>query len=108
MEARSLKKVAVVLLSWNGRHHLETCLSALAAQKDPGVEWEIVVLDNGSTDGTADWMRKTWPRVRLIASPVNLGFCAGNNRLAAEASDPTPWTCSTTTRARSPAGSRPR
>jgi GT2 family glycosyltransferase len=82
-----LKKVAVALLSWNGRHHLETCLSALAAQKDPGVEWEIVVLDNGSTDGTADWLKKTWPRVRLIASPVNLGFCAGNNRLAAEASD---------------------
>jgi GT2 family glycosyltransferase len=82
-----LKKVAIVLLSWNGRQHLETCLPALAAQKDPGVEWEIVVLDNGSTDGTADWLRKTWPKVRLIASPVNLGFCAGNNRLAAEASD---------------------
>ncbi|HVG07704.1 MAG TPA: glycosyltransferase family 2 protein [Thermoanaerobaculia bacterium] len=82
-----MKKVAIVLLSWNGRQHLETCLPALAAQKDPGVEWEIVVLDNGSTDGTADWLRKTWPKVRLIASPVNLGFCAGNNRLAAEASD---------------------
>ncbi|MFL6289672.1 MAG: glycosyltransferase family 2 protein [Thermoanaerobaculia bacterium] len=82
-----MKKVTVALLSWNGRHHLETCLSALAAQKDPGVEWEIVVLDNGSTDGTADWLRKAWPRVRLIASPVNLGFCAGNNRLAAEAAD---------------------
>ncbi|HWM95101.1 MAG TPA: glycosyltransferase family 2 protein [Thermoanaerobaculia bacterium] len=82
-----MKKIAVALLSWNGRHHLETCLPALAAQKDPGVEWEILVLDNGSTDGTADWLRKTWPKVRLIASPVNLGFCAGNNRLAAEASD---------------------
>ncbi len=82
-----MKKVAVALLSWNGRQHLEACLSALAAQEDPGVEWEIVVLDNGSTDGTVDWLRKTWPKVRLIASPVNLGFCAGNNRLAAEASD---------------------
>lgn len=82
-----MKKVVVALLSWNGRHHLETCLSALAAQQDPGVGWEIAVLDNGSTDGTADWLRTTWPDVRLIASPVNLGFCAGNNRLAAEASD---------------------
>ncbi|MFL6202069.1 MAG: glycosyltransferase family 2 protein [Thermoanaerobaculia bacterium] len=82
-----MKKVTVALLSWNGRHHLETCLSALAAQRDPGVDWEIAVLDNGSTDGTADWLRKAWPRVRLIASPVNLGFCAGNNRLAAEAAD---------------------
>ena len=85
-----MKKVAVVLLSWNGRHHLEICLPALASQKDPGVEWEIVVLDNGSTDGTADWLRRYssgGPKVRLIASPVNLGFCAGNNRLAAETSD---------------------
>lgn len=84
---KPMKKVAVALLSWNGRHHLETCLPALAAQQDPGVEWEVLVLDNGSTDGTADWLRKTWPAIRLIASPVNLGFCAGNNRLAAEASD---------------------
>lgn len=84
---KPLKKIAVVILSWNGRHHLETCLAALASQRDPGVAWEILVLDNGSTDGTADWLRKQWPKVRLIASPVNLGFCGGNNRLAAEAAD---------------------
>jgi GT2 family glycosyltransferase len=83
-----LKKVAVAILSWNGRHHLETCLAALVAQRDPGVDWEILVLDNGSTDGTADWLRKASPpRVRLIASDVNLGFCAGNNRLVREAED---------------------
>ena len=85
-------KVSVALLSWNARKHLETCLEALAEQDDPGVDWEILVLDNGSTDGTADWLRaEILPhrsrhfRVRLIASPVNLGFCAGNNRLVAEA-----------------------
>jgi GT2 family glycosyltransferase len=82
-----LKKVAVAILSWNGRHHLEDCLPALAVQEDPGVEWEVLVLDNGSTDGTADWLRETWPRVRLLTSDVNLGFCGGNNRLAAEAED---------------------
>lgn len=85
----ALRKVSVALLSWNGWRHLETCLEALAAQRDPGVDWEILVLDNGSTDGTADWMQREilprHPRVRLIASPVNLGFCAGNNRLVAEA-----------------------
>jgi GT2 family glycosyltransferase len=83
-----LRKVTVAILSWNGRQHLETCLTALAAQQDPGVDWEILVLDNGSTDGTAAWMRERWGsdrRVRLVASPINLGFCAGNNRLVAEA-----------------------
>ncbi|MES1245857.1 MAG: glycosyltransferase family 2 protein [Acidobacteriota bacterium] len=84
----SIEKVAVAILSWNGRHHLEICLAALAAQRDPGVEWEILVLDNGSTDGTSDWLRKmSPPRVRLIRSDVNLGFCAGNNRLARESPD---------------------
>jgi GT2 family glycosyltransferase len=82
-----LRKVAVAILSWNGRHHLETCLEALAAQQDPGVEWEVLVLDNGSTDGTGAWMRERWGRdrrLRLSESPLNLGFCAGNNRLIAE------------------------
>src|SRR5947199_119575 len=71
----------------------ETGLEALAAQHDPGVEWEIQVLDNGSTDGTIPWMRERWGRdirghrVRLLESPVNLGFCGGNNRLVA-AADP--------------------
>jgi GT2 family glycosyltransferase len=88
LSAPRLRKVTVAILSWNGRQHLETCLAALAAQQDPGVPWEILVLDNGSTDGTAAWMRERWGsdrRVRLLESPVNLGFCAGNNRLAAEA-----------------------
>jgi GT2 family glycosyltransferase len=81
-------RVSVAILSWNGRQHLETCLEALAGQDDPGAEWEILVLDNGSTDGTAAWLRGCagrWPRVRCIESAVNLGFCAGNNRLVAAA-----------------------
>jgi GT2 family glycosyltransferase len=84
----AIRKVTVVILSWNGRQHLETCLTALAAQQDPGVNWEILVLDNGSTDGTAAWMRERWGRdrrVRLVESAVNHGFCGGNNRLVAEA-----------------------
>ncbi len=159
----ALRRVSVAILSWNGRKHLETCLRALAAQDDPGVEWDVLVLDNGSTDGTGDWLRSRFPRgriempdrvpgavpptpevpsgapqpsarssfampplsrpasssppapslppgtaspppapslppgtaspsppsaflVRWIESPVNLGFCAGNNRLVEAAS----------------------
>jgi GT2 family glycosyltransferase len=84
----ALRKVAVAVLSWNGKHHLETCLEALASQLDPGVDWDVLVLDNGSTDGTVAWMRERYGgdrRVRLIESPVNLGFCGGNNALVAAA-----------------------
>jgi GT2 family glycosyltransferase len=90
-------QVSVAILSWNGRRHLETCLEALSLQHDPGVAWEVLVLDNGSTDGTGTWLRARYPegrlapppaspRLRVIESPVNLGFCAGNNRLVAAAS----------------------
>jgi GT2 family glycosyltransferase len=89
------RRVSVALLSWNGRQHLETCLRALAGQRDPGVPWEVLVLDNGSTAGTVEWLRREYAEglrgrqggvpLRCIASPVNLGFCAGNNRLVAEA-----------------------
>lgn len=91
-------QVSVAVLSWNGRNHLETCLEALSLQHDPGVDWEVLVLDNGSTDGTGAWLRARYPegrlvssppaspRLRVLTSPANLGFCAGNNRLVAAAS----------------------
>jgi GT2 family glycosyltransferase len=78
----SRPRLSVLVLSWNGRAHLEPCLEALAAQRDPGVPWELLLLDNGSSDGTGEWVRARHPNVRLVESPVNLGFCAGNNRLA--------------------------
>ncbi len=80
-----LRKVSVAVLSWNGRHHLEHCLPALRRQLPPGCEWEVLLLDNGSTDDTGPWVSRHHPEVRIISSPVNLGFCAGNNRLVAEA-----------------------
>jgi GT2 family glycosyltransferase len=87
-------RVAVLVPSWNGRVHLETCLAALAEQDDPGVPWETWVLDNGSSDGSADWLRREWlprerPRVRLVESAQNLGFASGIDRLveAAEGAD---------------------
>ena len=85
-------RVAVLIPSWNGRAHLETCLAALAEQHDPGVPWEVRVLDNGSSDGTAEWLRREWlprdrPRVHLVGSERNLGFAAGVNRLVESAAD---------------------
>lgn len=76
-----IRKVSVAVLSWNGRQHLEVCLPALRAQQDPGVAWEVLVLDNGSEDDTRAWVSRQHPEVRLITSPHNLGFCAGNHRL---------------------------
>lgn len=82
----ALTRLSVLIASWNGRHHLEHCLPALeAARRAAGAEVEVVVLDNGSSDGSVEWLAAEAPWVRTLASPVNLGFAAGNNRLAREA-----------------------
>jgi GT2 family glycosyltransferase len=79
-------QISVAVLSWNGREHLEVCLPALRGQLDPGVRWEALVLDNGSSDGTAAWIAEAHPWVRVERSEANVGFCAGYNRLAGAAS----------------------
>lgn len=74
----SLPSVSIVVLNWNGRQYLKDCLEALRAQTYGG-PFEIVVMDNGSTDGSAEFVREHFPDVRLLVSPHNLGFSGGNN-----------------------------
>ena len=76
----SARSVAVIVASWNGRHLFADCLDALLAQDAPGWTVEIVVVDNGSTDGTVRFLAGTYPAVRVIALPSNLGFGAAVNR----------------------------
>jgi GT2 family glycosyltransferase len=78
-----VRSLTVAIPSWNGKQHLATCLPALAAQRAPGVPWRVVVLDNGSSDGSVAWLRAAHPGVEVIESPSNLGFCVAMNRLVA-------------------------
>ncbi|HVN77231.1 MAG TPA: glycosyltransferase [Thermoanaerobaculaceae bacterium] len=75
--------VTVVVVNFNGRHHLERCLPALFATA--GVEFEVVVADNGSTDGSAELIARRWPEAKVLAIGRNVGFGAANNRAAAAA-----------------------
>ncbi len=69
--------VSVIIPTWQGRHLLETCLSALAQSQ---VEAAVVVVDNGSTDGSVEWLQAAYPAVRLIRNPRNLGFAVAVNQ----------------------------
>ena len=72
-----MARVSVVIPTWNGLRHLEQCLPALMAQRD--VDFEVVVVDNGSRDGTAEFLSRSYPAVRVIRNRRNLGFAAANN-----------------------------
>jgi GT2 family glycosyltransferase len=73
----SAARVTVVIPSWNGRKLLEPCLRALQAQTLGPLE--VTVVDNGSADGTVDWLRAEHPRVRVVIFPDNRGFAAAVN-----------------------------
>lgn len=70
--------VSVVIVNWNTRDLLHQTLTTLH-RETTNTRFETIVVDNGSTDGSADLVCREWPQVQLIASPTNLGFAAGNN-----------------------------
>jgi GT2 family glycosyltransferase len=74
---------SVIVINWNGRQYLEPCLEALAAQR--GVEFETLLVDNGSSDGSPAFVRERFPAVRVVALDGNRGFAGGNNAGAREA-----------------------
>jgi hypothetical protein len=66
------------VLTYDGRELLEVVLPSLAAQTRPAEE--TIVVDNGSSDGTAEWLREEWPAVKVVAIPQNVGVAAALNR----------------------------
>jgi hypothetical protein len=71
-------ELSVVIVTYNARSLIADCLDSLYAECD-GIVVEVFVVDCASHDGTADFVRATYPGVRVVASASNLGFSAGNN-----------------------------
>ena len=75
--------VSVIIVNWNGIQWLDRCLDALRRQGVPSCE--LIVVDNASSDGSANLVRSSHPDVRLIELDRNRGFAGGNNAGAASA-----------------------
>jgi GT2 family glycosyltransferase len=70
-------KVVIVVLNWNGKHTTVECLESLL---EVGYSnYEILLVDNGSTDGSQECFRARYPEITLLDNRVNLGFAGGNN-----------------------------
>jgi len=71
----SLPKVAIVILNWNGQNYLSKFLPSVLATAYENKE--VIVADNGSTDGSVSFLEKQFPQVKLIRFNENKGFAKG-------------------------------
>ncbi|MBL8901317.1 MAG: glycosyltransferase [Planctomycetes bacterium] len=73
------RSVSIVTVTFNGKHFLEKLLPSLLAEvaRTPG-EHEVIVVENGSTDGSVEYVRQNYPTVKLVALPENRFFVRGN------------------------------
>lgn len=71
--------LSIIIVNWNGRDLLRKCLDAVR-ETTRKTQYEIVVVDNNSSDGSQDMMRQEYPDVRLIANTENVGFARANNQ----------------------------
>lgn len=69
--------ISIVIVNWNGLRLLERCLFYLFPTLTP--DDQVIVVDNGSHDGSVQWLRSTYPTVEVVALPTNMGFAGGNN-----------------------------
>ncbi|MGA3086476.1 MAG: glycosyltransferase family 2 protein [Thermodesulfobacteriota bacterium] len=77
IESAKTPQVSVIIVNWNGRKVLNRCLTALAAQNYK--DFEVIVIDNGSSDGSVDGLEDCWPGTRVMRLKENRGFAAANN-----------------------------
>ncbi len=78
-----MKPVAVIILNWNGEKLLREFLPSVVANTDPDIA-DVIVADNGSTDGSRELLSRDFPQVRLLAFDENLGYAGGYNRALRE------------------------
>ncbi|WP_348305417.1 glycosyltransferase family 2 protein [Methanothrix sp.] len=69
--------ISVIVLNYNGKGFLDGCLTSLASQTYS--DFEVIVVDNGSRDGSPDYLEENYPWVRLAKNDENLGFAGGTN-----------------------------
>jgi len=73
--------ISVIIVSWNAAKHLRNCLESIReeARRHPGLAAEVIVIDNASSDGSAEIAATEFPEFTLVRNDRNLGFAQANN-----------------------------
>ena len=72
-----MPKIAIVILNWNGLHYLQQFLPSVLASTYKN--YEVIVADNASSDGSVSFLKENYPQVRIILLKQNFGFAKGYN-----------------------------
>jgi GT2 family glycosyltransferase len=72
-----MPKVSIIVLNFNGKHFLNDCINSVL--KQDFTDYELMIVDNNSSDGSVDFVNQNFPNIVLIQSDRNLGFAGGNN-----------------------------
>jgi len=79
-DLEKLPFVSVVVLNYNGRAFLDACLSSVFQISYPRSSYEVILVDNASTDGSVEYVHNNFPLIRILALNKNYGFTEGNNK----------------------------
>ena len=74
-----MKEITIVIPNYNGMKYLPDCLHSLREQESDTPDFTVLVVDNGSTDGSVRELKENWPEVETIFLPENTGFCHAVN-----------------------------
>ena len=70
---------SIIVLNYNGKEYLENCFLSLQELDYPKDRFELIIVDNGSTDGSVDFVHHRFSNIKIIQNEKNLGFAGGNN-----------------------------
>ena len=73
-----MKSFSIIIVTWNALDHLKNFLPSVTETDYP--DYEIIIADNASTDDSAEWVKSTYPNVKIASLDQNYGYCGGNNR----------------------------
>ena len=78
-KVKKTKDLTVSIVGYNSLNFLKECLGSIS-KNPPSLNYEIIVVDNASTDGTVDFLKNNYPEIKLILNTTNIGFAAANNQ----------------------------
>jgi hypothetical protein len=71
-------EISVVIVSWNAKQYLDDCIGSILTEAT-GLRQEIIIVDNGSSDGSQEMVKSKYSNIHLICNNINLGFARANN-----------------------------